>query len=226
MTTIAMVTYDRMTALDLLGPYEVLGQWPDPTVTVTTVGTSPGPVRCDNGVRIVCERHIDDLPAPDVIVVPGATDVSAGVGDRALIDWLAADAPTAAQVMSVCTGALLLAEAGLLAGRRATTHWAYRDRLAATGVDVVTDRVVDEGPVMTTAGVSAGIDGALLLAARLWGEDAARMLQLAIEYDPQPPFDSGNAATADPALVGLLRAALASRATHTGAVDGAPPMPS
>lgn len=208
MTTIALLTYDRMTALDLMGPFEVLGQWPDPDVRVTTVGTSPGPVRCDNGARILCDRHVLDVPSPDVIVVPGATDVTAGVDDAVLIDWLRTAGATASHVMSVCTGAMLLARAGLLEGRRATTHWAFRDRLAATGVEVVTDRVVVDGPVMTTAGVSAGIDGALLLAAQLWGEDAARMLQLAIEYDPHPPFDSGNADAADPGMRELLRATL------------------
>ncbi len=203
---IAMVTYPNMTALDLMGPYEVLGQWPDPAVEVHTVATTPGPIRCDNGATLVADMATAELPRPDVIVVPGAGDPRGGTDDEALIDWLREAGVHAQHVMSVCTGAALLARAGLLEGKRATTHWGWRDRLRQEGVEVSDERVVRDGKVLTTAGVSAGIDGALMLAAELWGETAAQTLQLAIEYDPQPPFDAGSVDKAPPEVVALLRA--------------------
>jgi transcriptional regulator GlxA family with amidase domain len=144
------------------------------------------------------------VPAPDLILVPGSPAAPTGPGP--LIDWLQAAAETATWVTSVCTGSLVLAAAGLLTGRRATTHWLAADQLASFGARFVEERVVVDGKYATAAGVSAGIDLALELAARISGPEVAQSLQLAIEYDPAPPFGAGSPRTAPPAIVAALRA--------------------
>lgn len=200
------VLYENMTALDLVGPYEVLAGHPQ--VTPYFVAARAGAVRCDSGLTLHPDATFAELPDPELVVVPGSSQWLAALDDDELISWLAAAHTSATWVTSVCTGSTLLAKAGILAGRRATSHWVARDSLAADGAIVSTERVVVDGNVVTCAGVSAGIDMALTLAATLWGEQAAMAIQLGLEYDPQPPFDSGSPEKAPPAIVAAVRAAL------------------
>jgi transcriptional regulator GlxA family with amidase domain len=193
---IAIPLYDRFTALDAVGPYEVL--WRVPGARVRWVGAEARTYETDRGLGIVADATLDDVPAPDVLVVPGGTGTRAALEDERLVEWIRAAHETSTWTTSVCTGALLLGAAGVLRGLRATTHWAYMDALPAYGAEPTSDRVVEQGRVVTTAGVSSGIDMALTLAARLASEDVAQAIQLRIEYDPQPPFDSGSLAKAAP----------------------------
>ncbi|PKW19921.1 DJ-1/PfpI family protein [Saccharopolyspora spinosa] len=196
---IAFALYDKFTALDLIGPYETLAGHPD--VTPHFVAGDLSTVRCNSGLPIQPTTTFAELDRPDVVVVPGSPAWRAALDDEALVSWLAAVHPSTTWTTSVCTGSLLLAKSGALAGKRATTHWTTREALAELGAEVATERVVFDGKVVTGAGVSAGIDMALSLAAELWGEDTAKMIQLMLEYDPQPPFDTGSPEKAGPALV-------------------------
>jgi transcriptional regulator GlxA family with amidase domain len=200
---IAYVLYPDFTALDLVGPYEIISRWPD--ADVHFLASSLEPVRCDCGLTVVPTDTPESLPDPELIVVPGSGNPLPVLDDEGLIGWLRAAAPGCEWTASVCTGAGLYAAAGLLEGKRTTTHWAFRDNLRAMGVEVVGDRVVWEGNHISGAGVSAGIDMALALTDRVHGRELAESLQLAIEYDPQPPFDSGSPTSAD---AGTLRLAL------------------
>jgi putative intracellular protease/amidase len=202
---IAIPLYDRVTALDAVGPYEVLSRVPG--AAVTFVGERTGPVRTDTGsLALTVDAPLDDVPDPDVVVVPGGPGTRAMLDPGPLPDWIAAAHRSTRWTTSVCTGALLLGTAGVLDGLEATTHWAALDLLDGLCATAVGDRrVVVQGKVVTAAGVSSGIDMALWLAAQLAGDDVARAIQLGIEYDPQPPFDSGSVATADPAIVELVR---------------------
>jgi transcriptional regulator GlxA family with amidase domain len=191
---IAIPLYDRFTALDAVGPYEVL--WRLPGARVRWIGAEARPYATDRGLQLVAEATFDDVPAPDVIVVPGGTGTRDALGDERIVDWIRAADATSTWTTSVCTGALLLGAAGILDGLRATTHWAYMDDLAAYGAEATSDRVVRQGKVITSAGVSSGIDMALTLAAEIAGADVAQAIQLRIEYDPMPPFDVGSVAKA------------------------------
>jgi len=203
-TTVAILVYDRLTALDAIGPYEVLSRLPG--ASVTFVAAEPGPVHTDNGMlTLLAERSIADVPRPDIVLVPGGPrEVSARAGDPAL-EWLRTAHESTAWTTSVCTGSLILASAGLLAGKRATSHWLALEQLRELGAEPVSERVVFDGKIVTSAGVSAGIDMALSLVARIAGELVAKAIQLGIEYDPQPPFDAGSPRTAPAAVVELLR---------------------
>ncbi|MFG1998555.1 DJ-1/PfpI family protein [Spirillospora sp. NPDC048911] len=206
----AFVLYDRMTALDLVGPYEMLAQHPE--INAHFVGARRGPVRADAGLELNATTTFDELPQPDLIVVPGSGFWSAVLEENdALVAWLAAAHPNATWTTSVCTGATLLAKAGILAGRPATTHWLARDLLGELGAVVSTDRVVVDGDVMTAAGVSAGLDMGLTLVARLFDEAQAMVVQLFTEYDPQPPFNAGSAEKAPAEVVEFARAFAAGR---------------
>ncbi|HTC72854.1 MAG TPA: DJ-1/PfpI family protein [Solirubrobacteraceae bacterium] len=201
---IAILLYDKFTALDAIGPYEVLSRLPD--ATVTFVAAEAGPVRTDNGMlTLLAERSLDDMRKPDLLLVPGGPgEVAARAGGGAF-DWLREADQTSTWTTSVCTGSLILAAAGLLDGRRATTHWLAVDELRRLGAEPVDERVVFDGKLVTAAGVSAGIDMALTLAARIAGDVVAQAIQLGIEYDPQPPFDAGSPHKAPAAIVELLR---------------------
>lgn len=201
------VLYENMTALDLIGPYEVLAA--HPAVTPHFAAARPGDVRCDNGLTLRADVSFAGAPDPDLIVVPGSSRWRAALADDELIGWLAAAHPAATWTASVCTGSTLLGRAGILTGRRATSHWAVRDTLAGYGAVPCAERVVIDGDVITGAGVSAGIDLALTLAATLWGDPVAQALQLALEYDPQPPFRSGTPEQAGPETVAAVLGALA-----------------
>jgi putative intracellular protease/amidase len=217
---IAIPLYDRFTALDAIGPYEVLTRVPGSEVTFVT--ERPGVVRTDTGVLAVSvDTALDDLPDPDIVVVPGGPGTRAMLEPGPLHAWVAAAHAQTQWTTSVCTGSLILGAAGVLDGLEATTHWSAMDELAGLGVSPVADRrVVVQGKVVTAAGVSSGIDMALWLAAQLVGEDIAKAIQLGIEYDPQPPFDSGSLAKADPDMVTFLRAVMAE---DTAAANAATP---
>jgi transcriptional regulator GlxA family with amidase domain len=201
---IAIPLYDRFTALDAVGPYEVL--WRVPGARVRWVGAEARSYATDRGLRLVADATFDDVPAPDVLVVPGGTGTRDALADERLVEWIRAADATSTWTTSVCTGALLLGAAGLLRGLRATTHWAYLDALAEFGAEVTSERVVEQGKVITSAGVSSGIDMALALAAKIAGDDVAQAIQLRIEYDPQPPFDAGSTAKAPAHVRELARA--------------------
>jgi transcriptional regulator GlxA family with amidase domain len=198
----AFVLYPDFTALDLVGPYEVISRWPD--AEVHFLAHSLEPVRCDQGLTVIPTDTPETLPDPSLIVVPGSGKPVPVMGDQVLIDWLRAAAPNCEWTASVCTGAGLYAAAGLLEGKITTTHWGFRDNLRAMGIGVVADRVVWQGNHVSGAGVSAGIDMALSLTERVHGRKLAESLQLVIEYDPQPPFNSGSPTKAD---AGTLRLA-------------------
>lgn len=199
---IAILLYDRMTALDAIGPYEVIGRLPG--AELAFVAAEPGTKRTDQQLGLVADHSIDDVGSPDVILVPGG-DHAGPAGDERVLEWLRAAHETSTWTTSVCTGSLVLAAAGLLKGLQATTHWAFLDRLAEFGALPVSQRWVEQGKVITAAGVSAGIDMGLMLAARIAGDDYARGIQLGIEYDPHPPFDAGSPSTAPEPIVELLR---------------------
>jgi transcriptional regulator GlxA family with amidase domain len=184
---IAIPLFERVTVLDAVGPYEVLQRLPG--AVVRFVGAAPGTVRADNGMLgLSVDATYEDVPTPDVIVVPGGVGTRPLLRDERVLRWLRDAHESTRFTTSVCTGALLLAAAGVLDGIDATTHWENGDELAALGARPVRQRIVERGRIITAAGVSAGIDMALLLAARLTDETTARALQLIVEYDPQPPF--------------------------------------
>jgi transcriptional regulator GlxA family with amidase domain len=200
---IAIPLFDKMTALDAVGPYEVLWRLPD--VKVHFVGANIGPIESDRPLKLVVDDLYDELPDPDVVLVPGGFHVDEMTKDEALIEWVQTADKTSTWTTSVCTGALVLGAAGLLEGKKATTHWAVTDMLAQYGAIFEDERVVVDGKVVTGAGVSAGIDMALTLAALISGDDIAEAAQLAIQYDPQPPFNTGSPHTAPQDIVTLAR---------------------
>ncbi|CAM3714494.1 DJ-1/PfpI family protein [Smaragdicoccus niigatensis] len=208
---IAIVVYPGMTALDIVGPYEVLRFIPG--AQIRFVWKEAGPVIADTGVFALAATHsFDETPAPDVVLIGGsgtATGITAK--DPAVREWLQKVHQTTQWTASVCTGSVILASAGLLDGKPATTHWANLHALEARGAVAVRDqRIVHSGKIVTGAGVSAGIDLALWLVGKIAGDDVARAAQLIIEYDPQPPYDSGNTAKADAATMRKV-AAIVSR---------------
>lgn len=201
---IAIPIYPRFTALDAVGPYEVLSRLPG--AEVTWLAHAPGLVRTDNGMlALEATAAFEELPDPEVVLVPGGVGTRDLLDDPRLLAWLRRAHETSTWTTSVCTGSLLLGAAGLLEGRPATSHWLALEDLRAFGAQPTDERVVEQGKVVTAAGVSAGIDMALHLAARIGGEGLARGIQLMIEYDPQPPFDSGSTASAAPGLVATVR---------------------
>jgi transcriptional regulator GlxA family with amidase domain len=206
---IAIVLYDKFTALDAIGPYEVLSRLRD--TRVTFVAQRPGPVTTDTGMLSVLAGSLTDLPHPDLVLVPGGPGQEQQMDNEVLLDWLRAADATSSWTTSVCTGSLLLAAAGLLAGRRATSHWLALDSLARYQARPVSERVVMDEKYITCAGVSAGIDMALELAGRIGGQVTAQSIQLLIEYDPQPPYRAGSPRTAPADVVTRMR--IASRHT-------------
>jgi len=201
---VAIPLFDRFTALDAIGPYEVLSRLPG--TEVAFVGERVGPVRADTGMlAITIDSHIDEIDAADVLVVPGGPGTRAMLEPGPLHAWVRRIHETTQWTTSVCTGSLILGAAGLLEGLEATTHWAAMGELAPLCGRTTGRRVVPQGKVVTAAGVSSGIDMALWLVAQIAGDDVSRAIQLGIEYDPQPPFDAGSPDKAGPELVGLLR---------------------
>jgi len=204
---IGMVVFPRLTQLDLTGPYEVLARVPNAKILL--VGHSLDPVESDRGLKILPTATFGDCPQLDVVMVPGGPGQQDLMEDATVLEFLRRQARSAQYVTSVCTGSLVLGAAGLLKGKRATSHWAALDHLKALGAIPVFERVVVEDRIVTCAGVATGIDFALALAAKLEGEQVAREIQLQIEYDPAPPFDCGSPRTAPPDMVERLRGRLA-----------------
>ncbi len=207
---IAVLLYDGFTALDCIGPYEVLSRLPG--ATVQFVSADGGFVVSDTrALAVRTERRIDEVTAPDIVLVPGGPGDEGAAADQRVLDWLVRVHASTRWTTSVCTGSIILAAAGLLDGLEATTHWASYDRLRQRGATPVERRFVRQGKIITAAGVSAGIDMALYLVAEEAGEEYAQGVQLAIEYDPQPPFDSGSPAKAPPQVLEFLTAYFAER---------------
>ncbi|WP_441964129.1 DJ-1/PfpI family protein [Mycolicibacterium houstonense] len=206
---IAIVLYPGFTALDFIGPYEILHRLPD--TEVRFVWHEPGPITADSGVLVVGATHsFTETPSPDLILVPGGPTTVEHARDELVLAWLQQAHQTAEWTTSVCSGSLLLAAAGILDGRRATSHWLVLPALKTFGVTAVGDqRIVDAGDqIVTAAGVSAGIDLAMWLAGQIAGESKAKAIQLGIEYDPQPPFDSGHVSKASAATKAAATALL------------------
>jgi putative intracellular protease/amidase len=201
---IAVLIYEGVTALDAIGPYEVLARLPG--AEVAFVAAEPGPKRTDTGaLALSADRALDDVTEPEIVVVPGGAGTRPLLGDEVVLEWIRSVHETSRWTTSVCTGSLILGAAGVLNGLRATSHWIWRDYLKAFGAEPVAERVVEDGKVITAAGVSAGIDMALHLARREAGDDVAQAIQLGIEYDPDPPFDVGSPEKAPPELAERLR---------------------
>lgn len=190
---VAIVLYQGMTALDAVGPYEVFRIVPD--VEIRFVSDARQPITTDSGVLVIGSTHsYDETPCPDIILVPGSSaDTTTAMADAKLIAWLQKTHKTSTLTLSVCSGALILGAAGILDGHRATTHWIAQKALSKFGAKSIPDeRVVRSGKIITGAGVSAGIDLALSVVIELFGQERAEVIQLLIEYDPQPPIDAGH----------------------------------
>ena len=220
---IAIVLYPGFTALDFIGPYECLRFLPD--TEVRFVWHEPGPIAADSGVLVVGATHsFDETPSPDIILVPGGFSTMEHARDEKVLDWLRRAHETATWTTSVCSGSIMLAAAGLLDGRRATSHWAALSALKALGVTPVGDeRIVaaecaGQNKIVTCAGVSAGIDLGLWLAGQIGGESRAKVIQLSMEYDPQPPFDSGHMSKASTATKAAATAELTRDLVTTGQI--------
>ena len=199
---IAAVLFPHLTALDIVGPYEVLQRLPG--AEVVFVGHEVGTVRTENGfLGLSVDAVFEDVTAPDVVVVPGGVGSRALMDDQRVLDWLRAVHPTTTYTTSVCTGSLVLGAAGLLQGLTATTHWSVLNELEPLGATPTSSRVVEhlEQRIITAAGVSSGIDMALRLSELLVDDVAARAMQLMVEYDPQPPFDCGSLDKASPEVI-------------------------
>ena len=200
---IAIPIYDRFTALDAVGPYEVLSRLPG--ATVHFIAAERGMKRTETEMLgLNADATLDELPEPDVFVIPGGYGTRALLEDEQILGWVRHAHKHSEWTTSVCTGSLLLAAAGILDGVEATTHWLEYDLLERLGARPTGRRVVRQGKVITAAGVSSGIDMALVLAAEIAGPEVAQAIQLGIEYDPEPPFDSGSPAKADPQIVELV----------------------
>ncbi|RME94867.1 MAG: DJ-1/PfpI family protein [Alphaproteobacteria bacterium] len=206
---IGLLAFPGITQLDLTGPYEVFIKFPEARVRV--IWKTVDPVTAGGGLRLLPDTAFETCPQLDLICMPGGAGMNPLLNDAETLAFVRSQAEAARYVTSVCTGALVLGAAGLLVGRRATTHWMSLDLLSRFGARPVRERVVIDGNVVTGGGVTAGIDFALAIAAQLHGEEVARAIQLGIEYDPAPPFASGSPETADPAQVEQVRAAARER---------------
>lgn len=201
---IALLIYDGLAPLDAIGPYEVMRNVPG--WNVQTVAKRRGEVRDESGsLGLVADCALEELTAPDLVLVPGGSGNRPLMEDEELLEWLREVDRSTKWTTSVCTGSLLLGAAGLLQGKRATTNWIVLDALREFGAEPVGGRFVEDGKVVTAAGVTAGIDMALHLVAREVGPEVAQAVQLGIEYDPDPPFDSGSPEKAAPEIVELVR---------------------
>jgi cyclohexyl-isocyanide hydratase len=202
---IGLLLFPRMTQLDLTGPFEVFAKLPDAEVLL--LWKTLQPVEAETGLRMLPHATLHDCPPLDVICVPGGPGVNALMEDDDVLAWLRTQAEQARYVSSVCTGSLVLGAAGLLRGKRATSHWASRDLLSAFGAIPTAGRVVRDGNLFTGGGVTAGIDFALTMVAELAGPAAAQAIQLQIEYAPAPPFDAGTPESAPSEVLAAVRAA-------------------
>ena len=205
----AVLIFDDVTALDVVGPTEVLSKIPG--MTVKYVAAQPGVKRCDGGLGIVADFSLENVPKPDVVLIPGGKGTKSLFGDTKVIGWVRSAHENSKWTASVCTGAFILGAAGILKGLRATTHWLALEQLGKFGAIACKERVVIDGKVISSAGVSAGIDMALTLAERIASPNTAKAIQLGIEYDPAPPFEAGSPEKAPPEIVEMVRRKAAER---------------
>jgi putative intracellular protease/amidase len=204
---IAILLYEEMTALDAIGPYEVLSRLPE--AEVRFVAEKRGLVRTDTGfLGLSADHATSDVTEADILLVPGGPGDETVRRSAKLLEWIRAIHEGTRFTTSVCTGSLILGAAGLLEGLRATTHWTRLERLRDFGAEPTGERVVEQGKIVTAAGVSSGIDMALRLVQKIAGDDLAQGLQLGIEYDPKPPFDTGSPGKAPSHIVQLVSAAM------------------
>jgi transcriptional regulator GlxA family with amidase domain len=206
---IVFLFYEGMTALDVVGPHEILCRLPG--VKVRRVALHPGEIRTDSNLVLMAEEGLSDVVHSDVLVIPGAGNATSLIKSPEILKWVSTIHSTTTWTTSVCTGSLILGAAGILSGLRATTHWAALERLKIWGAHPTKDRVVEDGKVITSAGVSAGIDMALILAEKIAGVQFAQALQLGIEYDPCPPFDVGSPEKALPDILRGLKARMVAK---------------
>lgn len=199
---VAMVVFPNLTMLDLIGPHDVLNT---PRCKIDLLWHRIEPVPVQGSFSILPTATFADYGTPDILFIPGGPGQLPSMDDTDLIAFVARAGKAAKYVTSVCTGSLILGAAGLLKGKRATTHWAALDQLALLGAIPVSERVVEDGNVITGAGVTSGIDFALVLSARIWGEAAAKTMQLVLEYDPDPPFVGGSIKSSEPEIVATMR---------------------
>lgn len=201
---LAILLFDRFTTLDAVGPYETLSRLPG--AETVFVAERTGPYRNDLGsLGLVADATLGEVTAPDILVVPGGPGQARQMADGPVHEWIRAVDAGTTWTTSVCTGSLILAAAGLLKGRRATSHWLALDQLGALGAEPTGERVVFDGKYVTAAGVSSGIDMGLTLAGRIAGDAAAQTIQLGIEYDPQPPYDAGSPDKAPAEITARMR---------------------
>jgi transcriptional regulator GlxA family with amidase domain len=213
---IAILIFDKLTALDAVGPYEVLRSVPG--WEVKFVGPEKGQVRTDSGaLGLSADFSLEEVSEADIVLVPGGEGNRPLLSDDAVLSWLRQIDAGSRWTTSVCTGSLVLAAAGLLDGKRATSHWLYLEQLRELGADPVGGRFVEDGKLLTAAGVSAGIDMALHLVGREAGPEVAQAIQLGIEYDPQPPFDAGSPSKAPASIVAAVSAIAAAGDEWLGA---------
>ena len=199
---IAVLIYDDVNALDVVGPCEVLSKVPG--TIIKYVSKEPGPKSTDVGIKLIADYSLEQVQQPDILLVPGGQGIKSLTVDKQIINWIKNCHAKTTWTVSVCTGALLLGAAGILKGLKATTHWMCLSSLSNFGAEPQKERVVIDGKVVTSAGVSAGIDMALILAGLIAGETTAKVIQLAVEYDPDPPFDSGSPDKATKEIVDLI----------------------
>ncbi|SEH48761.1 DJ-1/PfpI family protein [Mycolicibacterium rutilum] len=213
---IAIMVYPGFTALDFIGPYEVLRNLPG--AEVRFVWHEPGPITADSGVLLIGATHsFDETPSPDIVLIPGGLTSFEHARDEKVLDWVRRAHATSTWTTSVCSGSVILAAAGVLKGRRATSHWMALPMLKPFGVQTVGDqRIVHDDKVLTAAGVSAGIDLGMWLFGQIAGDAKARAVQLVIEYDPQPPYDSGHLSKASAATKATASALLSRDTARNG----------
>jgi transcriptional regulator GlxA family with amidase domain len=198
---IVALLFERFTALDIIGPYEVLSRLPD--AVIRFAGKETKEYRDPHGLVLRSEHSIQNIQNADVLVVPGGPGIDDILDDKEILDWLRSIHGHSHWTVSVCSGSLLLAAAGILNGRQCTTHWRRMEQLKKYPVNVRQERYVHDGKIITAAGVSAGIDMALYLVSKLADNTTARMIQLGLEYDPHPPFDCGSPAKAEAELLNM-----------------------
>ncbi|MBN9262821.1 MAG: DJ-1/PfpI family protein [Hyphomicrobium sp.] len=213
---IGLLLFPDITQLDMTGPYEVFTKFPEAEVRL--IWKTLEPVKAGGGMRIMSDTTFADCPQLDLVCVPGGAGMNPLMEDAETLAFLRKQAPGARYVTSVCTGALVLGAAGLLKGKRATTHWMSHEMLSALGATPVAERVVVDGNLITGGGVTAGIDFALRVAAEAFGEDLAKSIQLGIEYDPHPPFNAGSPEGAGPAVVDRALTTAAKRQAERAAI--------
>lgn len=200
---IVILLFDSFTALDVIGPYDVLNSLPDSKIYFT--GLEKRVYMDKYGLKIDAGYSIEEIDQADILLVPGGFGIDALLSDKRIIDWIQKIDRTTKWTVSVCSGSLLLAKAGLLDKKECTTHWRRKEQLSKFNVKIKDDRYVHDGKIITSAGVSAGIDMALYLVSKIAGEKVAKIIQLSIEYDPKPPFDCGSPEKAPKEIVDRLK---------------------